>query len=144
MFSLDLMTSIRGHRQCALISFPFVALTLSTSSLLAITPGGSYSVLNASSSSVWLQCGTVAHPNQKTWLLARGSGDGGSGDHSELIFLRVKYPSGRTVTLDASHIRDTEARSHFRRGKWWIDDIGVTYFLRVRRTSAGVASTDEV
>jgi hypothetical protein len=102
------------------------ALFLPTT-LLAITPGGSYSLLNASSGPVSLQVGTAAHPNQQAWRLLRGFGDGGSGDHSELIFLRVKYPSGRTITFDAEHIRSVKAASQFRRGAWWIDDQGITY-----------------
>jgi hypothetical protein len=102
-------------------------IAVACAALIGMTPGESYSVLNASSGSIWLQCGTVDRPNEKPWLLPRGHGDGGSGDHSELVFLRVRYPSGRTITLDADGIRRIKASSSFRRGAWWVDDSGVTY-----------------
>ncbi len=57
----------------------------------------------------------------------RGFSDGDSGDYTELIFLRVKYLSGRIITFDAEHLRLMKTESQFRRGTWWIDDTGVTY-----------------
>jgi hypothetical protein len=92
-----------------------------------MSPGGAYEVFNASSSTVQIQCGTIAHPSQKPFSIPRGFGDWGSGDHSELIFLRVKYPSSRTITLDRREMDRIRGASQFRRGAWWIDDSGVTY-----------------
>src|SRR5438552_9428861 len=77
---------------------------LFASALAAITLGGSYNLFNAASSAVEIQTGTVDRPQQKPWDLPRGFGDGGSGDHSGLIFLRIKYPSGRVITFGAQKI----------------------------------------
>lgn len=120
------MTSARVNWQYGWASFGLLVFILS-SSLLAMSPGGSYTVLNASSGPVWLQCGTVARPLEEPWRLARGFGDNGSGDHTELILLRVRYANGRRITFDAEHLRRTKAASGFRNGAWWIDDRGVTY-----------------
>ena len=99
---------------------------LFASGLTAITPGGSYNLFNASSSAVEIQTGTVDRPQQKPWDLPRGFGDGGSGDHSALIFVRVKYPRGRVITFGAQKIARIKA-SRPLGGTWWIDDDGITY-----------------
>jgi hypothetical protein len=101
-------------------------LLLLASPLAAITPGGSYNLFNASSSTVEIQTGTVDHPQRKPWDLPRGFGDGGSGDHSALIYLRVKYPSGRVIIFDAQKIVSIKA-SRPLGGAWWVDDDGITY-----------------
>jgi hypothetical protein len=108
----------------------FLLWLIAGSHLGAITPSGSYEVFNGSGGSVEIQCGTAAHPRQNAWTLPRGRGDAGSGDHSELTFLRVRYPSGRVIVLEERQIRRREAESGFTSGTWWIENSAVTYISR--------------
>lgn len=113
----------------------------------AITPGGSYSLFNASSSKITVQVKTVAEPNQRPYQLQRGFGDGGSGDHSKLIWLSVRLPDGRKMVLDEKDLDQRSAdvsRGLFGgHGVWWIDDSGITFLsskegsIRINRFLGG-------
>lgn len=108
----------------------FLLWVITGANLEAITPSGSYEVFNGSDGTVEIQCGTAAYPRQEAWSLPRGRGDAGSGDHSQLTFVRVRYRSGRIIVLTEKQILRTEAESGFPSGTWWIENSGLNYISR--------------
>lgn len=101
----------------------FCLLILAFFSAQAITPGGSYSLFNASSATLTIQARTAARPDAPAYKLPSGFGDSGSGDKTKLVELRITYPNGRRIILDEGQL---DRRMHGN-GTWWIDDQGVTF-----------------
>jgi hypothetical protein len=106
-------------------SFSFLLFLVTAASALAFVFGGHDGFINGSSGVVSLQWRTTTASYMQPIRIGRGRAVATSNDHGDVIWIRVTYSRGRTITLEAKQIE--QVRGSSRNSTWWISESGIEY-----------------